>query len=143
MADVKIAYQAAQSLTVTGLSTLANGSNAISDAVDNTTNKFLDYLVEVSATVGTVSGNKRFLVYATSSVDGTNYSDSSDVSNMKLLGIVNAPSNSTAYRSPAFSVASAFGGTIPNHFKIVVRNDSGAAFTAGSAQYRGTYNTVT
>jgi len=143
MASVKLAQTAATALTVSGLSTLANGSSATSAPIDNTTNLYLDYLVEVAVTVGTVGTNSQVLVYAVDSLDGTNYSDSTQAANMRFLGSIQTPTSATAYRSAAVSVAAAFGGTLPPKFEIVITNSTGAAFTAGTAQYIGSYQTVT
>lgn len=145
MAAVNFSYAAAASYTLTGLSTLASAgltTAANATAYNCTTNKPLDVEVETVITVGTVAGNKQYLVYAISSVDGTNYSDSLNVANMRLLGAVSTPTASTAYRSSAYSVAAAFGGTLPPYFKLVVQNDSGAAFTAGTVQTREVSATV-
>jgi hypothetical protein len=140
---IALSYGSATGLTTSGLSSLGNGSTATSNAYDCTSTKPLDVIVEVVCTVGTVSGNKQYLVYVIDSVDGTNYSDTT-VANMRLLGpAVSCPSNSTAYRSAAMSVAAAFGGVLPPYFKVVVSNDSGASFTAGSIQTREVAATVT
>lgn len=143
MSNINLAYGSATSLTVTGLSTLANGSFATSNAYDATTNKPLDALFELSVTVGTVSGNKQVIVYAIDTLDGTNYSDSAVEANMRHLATISTPTNSSSYRSAAMSLAQAFGGNVPPGAKIVVKNDSGAALTAGSLQYREVTATVT
>ena len=59
--------------------------------------------------------------------------------NIALIGIINCVANSTAYVRIGMSVAQAFGGSLPDHFGIVVQNLSGAALDAsvGSANYQG------
>lgn len=143
MANIKIEYGSATSLTVTGLSSLADNTNATSDAIanDGTGDKYMDCFVEVNVTVGTVAGEVQVLVYAIGSLDGTNYGDASDGANMRLIGAIYTPTSSTAYRSQPMSVAAGFGSFLPPKFKIVVRNESGAALTAGTAQYRFAYAT--
>jgi len=47
------------------------------------------------------------------------------------VGTLPLPSNSTQQRK-FFSVANAFGGVLPAKLKFVVKNDSGASFTAGA-----------
>ena len=140
MADIKANTSAASSLTITGLATLAAATYAVSGAIDLSAVDPLDLLVGITVTPGTVSGNKQLLVFAKASLDGTNYttgpesgSSAVDEPNLYLLGALPLNTNTTAQRG-VFSVASALG-YVPPYLKIVVRNDSGAAFTAGSAQY--------
>ncbi len=151
--DVKLAYGTATSITIT-LNSLGSNAAREGTAVDNGTNLFLDALVEVLVTAGTVAADKRVLVYAYDSADGTNYSDNvtgSDAAltmrsptNLRLIGVIETPTNSVAYRSAALSVARAFGGRLPPKWGIVVENRSGAGLAASgnSAQYRGVFETV-
>lgn len=136
MADVKIKHGSATSLTISGLDSLASGSKATSNEINVTTNDPLDVLVELMLDPGTTSGNKQAVVYAVSTLDGTNYSDSTNDDNMRLLGVMALP-DTNIVRSAAMSVALAFGGTLPPRFKVVVLNDSGAAFNSSgnAAQY--------
>jgi hypothetical protein len=140
MADIKANTSAASSLTISGLSSLASANYAVSSALDLTAVDPLDVLVDITVTPGTVSGNKQLLVFAKVSLDGTNYttgpesgSSAVDEPNLYLLGALPLNTNTTAQRG-VFSVANALG-YVPPYLKIVVRNDSGAAFSAGSAQY--------
>ena len=146
MANLKLAYSNATSLTVTGLNSLANQSTATSDAVDNTTNLYLDYLVEVSIADVAEAGSNTVFVYAISSVDGTNYSDlqSTNLSAPAVVGAVPCRGAGT-WRSRAMSVAAAFGGSLPPKFKLVIYNDLGVtlASSGNSVQYVGTYLTST
>lgn len=124
----------AASVTVTGLSTLASGSYATSAVVNNSTNDPLDLLVELAITPGTVSGNKQAVLFALASLDNTNFqtgANSTDEPVMTIIGVLPLASNTTAQRKQ-FSVACAYGGVLPPYIKFVVKNDSGAAFTAGT-----------
>jgi hypothetical protein len=57
---------------------------------------------------------------------------------LKLLGVLPLNSNATLQRG-AFSVAAALG-YVPPYFKIIVKNDSGAALAAsGHAVYHTSY----
>ena len=62
-------------------------------------------------------------------------------SNLRLVGVINVVANSTTYIGGPLSIASAFGGTLPARWGIVLENRSGAALdsTAGnhSAIYQG------
>lgn len=139
MADIKANTSAASSLTITGLASLASATYAVSSALDLTAVDPLDVLVDITVTPGTVSGNKQLLVFVKVSLDGTNYtsgpesgSTATDEPNLYLIGALPLNSNATAQRG-VFSVAAALG-YVPPYLKVVVRNDSGAALTAGSAQ---------
>ena len=139
MPNITANTSAASALTISGLGTLAAGTYAASGAVDLSAVDPLDVLVDITVTPGTVSGNKQMLAFAKVSLDGTNYSSgpesgttTTDEPNLYLLGALPLNSNATAQRG-TFSVATALG-YVPPYLKIVVKNDSGAAFTAGSAQ---------
>ena len=128
------------SLTITGLSSLASATYAASGAVNLTSVDPLDVLIDITVTPGTVSGNKQLLVFVKASLDGTNYTSgpesgttTTDEPNLMPIGALPLNSNSTAQRG-VFSVAAALG-YVPPYLKVVVRNDSGAAFSAGSCQY--------
>lgn len=142
--DVTTKYGAATALTTSGLSTLANGSLATSNAVDVTAMAAAtDVLVELAFTnTGTPANNKQVVVYAVSTLDGTNYSDNTVVARMVRLGTIDISAGSGSFRSAAFSVAAGFR-VLPPGFKIVVQNDCGLAFTAGTLQYRAVYEFVT
>lgn len=129
-------YSAQLTLTVTGLSSLTSGSSATSNVYDATGNKPVDVLLELAVTVGTTSNNTRALLYLITSTDGTNFSDSANDTNMIFLGMLLTPTTGGSYRSREFSVAAACGGSVPNHFKVVVKNDGGGTYTAGAITYR-------
>lgn len=151
--DIKLAFGTATSISIT-FNSLGSAGARECTAIDNSTNLFLDALVEVLVNVGSVSSDKRVYVYAYDSVDGTNFSDNATGSdaaltmrtptNLKLIGIIECPTNSISYRSAAFSVAAAFGGRLPPKWGIVVYNVTGASLAASgnSAQYRGVFENV-
>jgi hypothetical protein len=144
MAVRLITYNGAgTAVSITGLSTLASATLSAAGLVDNSTSaKYLDYLIEVTATVGTVSGNKQYRVFVQSSVDNTNFGDTTIANLVELIPPVQTATNATAYRSQAGSVAAAFGGVVPPKFNIYVYNDSGAAFTAAGVQWVGITETI-
>ncbi len=59
--------------------------------------------------------------------------------NIRVLGVINANANSTTYTSNPFSVASIFGGKLPDHWGVVFENETGATLDAsvGSIWYQG------
>jgi hypothetical protein len=79
MADIKIAYGSAFDLTITSAS-LASDTNLLagrsSAAIDNTSDKFLDFLIGGKATTGTSPTTGRSIQYwAVASWDGTLWPD--------------------------------------------------------------------
>jgi hypothetical protein len=136
-------YGSATSLTIT-LNSLANGSLATSSAIDiaGASSSVTDVMVELNIASITPSGNKQVVVYAVSSLDGTNFADNTQVDNLMWLGTVTL-SAGVASRSESFSVLDAYG-SLPPSVKIVVQNDAGVSLAASgnSAQYRFAYDTV-
>lgn len=128
LATYSASYGTQDSLTVSGLDSLANSGRATSNVRDNSVNLFLDDLVEVVLTTAAsgVNSDGYAEVWAAASLDNTNYGDSA---NQQLLGIVNTKTASTVYRK-TFSVGDAFGGKLPKYYKIAVVNRSGAALAA-------------
>lgn len=145
-----------QAITCT-ITALGNTNFRQSTAVDNTSNLFLDVLVQVKVktNAASTSANGYVAVYAYGSADGgTDYSDGASGTdgsfipttppNIRLIGIVNAVANATTYVGGPFSVATAFGGVLPDHWGIIIENETGAALDAsvGSAWYQGYENQV-
>ncbi len=152
MADVKQEFGTSTAITITANS-LANGSARESTAIDNTTNKYLDALVRVSVSVGTVANPKEVRVYVAGSEDGTIWEDPvtgadaaitlEDPPVTRIGRIIPTPTSSKVYEA-VFSVAQCFGGSMPRKWSIIIENQSGAALAGSnnSASYTGIYNTV-
>ena len=122
------------------LGTLANVTYINAGTITFNTNKPVEVLLEVSATPGTVSGNKQLVVFAQRSLDGTNFetgptsgTTTTDESELTQIGVVPLPSNSTLQRK-TFNLSQALG-TLPYACKIICKNDSGAALASGSVEY--------
>ena len=121
------------------LNSLASATYVASSAVDLADGNGLtplDVIVEVEITPGTVSGNKQAKVFVQASLDATNYSTgptsgttTTDEPDLLFLGVLPLNSASTLQRKQ-FSVLACLG-FVPRAHKLVVLNDSGAAF-AGS-----------
>lgn len=126
-----------QTFTVT-MASLANNSARQSTEIDNSSNLFHDALVFLKVKTGasgtTSTGTVNVYAYAT--VDnGTTRTENAGASdaaitltappNARLIGIVNAVANSTTYYGGPFSVATAFGGVLPEKWGIVVENKTG------------------
>ena len=153
--DIKNKYGANnQTITIT-LASLGNGSERQSTAIDNSTNVFQDVLVFVKAKSGAsaVSAAGYLNVYAFGSVDGgTTYSENAGASdaaitltnppNVPFIGQVNMVANATSYYAGPFSVAQAFGGSLPDHWGIIIENKTGAALDATGGNFAVIYQGV-
>jgi hypothetical protein len=153
MASIKIAYGTSTAFTLT-LASLASSATAgrESTVVDNTSNLYIDALVQikVKSSSSALANDKAVYVYAYGSEDGSTYTDpatgsNADITltaptNMRLIGVIAVPATSTTYEGQPMSVASAFGGFLPRKWGIVVRNYTGQALdsTEGSHSYSWT-----
>lgn len=135
MASIEAVYGSVTAVSVTGLATLANGSSATSEAIDNTSNRFLDALLEVEvATASGATATGYIEIHIKGSVDGVDFDDDN---NDKWAGTINLVTAGAATRRRIVSIASSFGGAMPPYWRLRVRNASGAAFTTASVGYRG------
>lgn len=160
MASIKVAYGTSTALTIT-LASLASSATVgrESTAVDNTSNLWVDAIVQVKVALqsGSAANDKAVYVYAYGSEDGATYTDNATGSdagitlrsptNMRLIGVIPVPDGGVAtYESQPMSVATAFGGHMPRKWGIVVRNYSGLALSATegdhSYKYTGVYYTT-
>lgn len=145
MATRKIEYAASSALTIT-LASLATSSTwlagAESDAVDNTTNKYLDYLLAGKVTVGTTpTVNTEIRVYVVALMEDGTWPDvfdgtasaetvtSAGVGSgfLKLAAVmlVDATTSDRAYHFGPVSVASLFGGACPKKFVVFITHNTG------------------
>jgi len=161
MADLKLAYAASANWTCT-LASLASSATAGRESllVDNSTNKYLDYLamLKVVLQAGTPGNDKAVYVYAwgvveTSSItypDVVTGADAAitmnDPTQLKLLGTIYAPTSAGTFAGGPWSVAERFGGVCPVIFGFVVRNYTGIALSATEGNHEkllaGVYQTV-
>ena len=135
MADLKPKFGTATSLTTTGLSTLANGSSATSNNLDNTSALGFDIAILLSATTGAAATSGSLIrAFAKFSLDGTTYSSDE---NDYPMGVLTLPAAGAQTVVKVFSVGAAFpGGVIPAHVKIRIQQNTSDAFTAGSLTYQ-------
>lgn len=161
MADIKAAFTAVQTMTVTNLHSLASSATAgwQSAVVDNTSNLYLDALVQVVLDFANTApaNDKAAYVFAYGGLD-TTYTDpasgsegtitltsiSTTSQNMRLIGRLAYETADAVIESQPFSVAAAFGGILPPKWGVVVMNFSGAALAASgnTVTWRGAYSTV-
>jgi hypothetical protein len=165
MADRKIAYQGAQTLT-NAIASLATSSTWVagyeSATVDNTSNLYLDYIFDGKVTVGTTpTASTEIRIYVVASVDGTTWPDVFDgttsaetvtsagvrdgFAKLACVMAVDATTSDRAYPF-CFTVASLFGGVVPPKFVLFTTHNTAVNLnsTAGNHvfNYRGTYDTV-
>jgi hypothetical protein len=145
-----------QTITCT-ITSLTTGSQRASTAIDNTSNTFTDALVmvKIKTASSATSATGYVDVYAYGTADGgTTYSGgasgtdgaySGQLGALFKLGRIPAVANSTTYIGGPWSVASAFGGTLPDHWGIAADNESGATLDAsvGNSFYQGVYGQYT
>lgn len=143
MATVKQVVGTRTALTTSALNSLASATFVSAGTITHNTNQPIDVMIEVTATPGTVSGNKQLLVYAKASLDGTNQTTGpetgttvTDEPNLYFVGALPLNTSSTT-QTRVFALAAAYGGVLPYASEIVLRNDSGAALNAsgGSVYY--------
>lgn len=142
--DIKLAYAASAALTIT-LASLATDANLLagreSSAVDNTTDKFLDYLLGGKITTGTSPTDvKEIRVYVAALIEDATYPDVLDGTDsaetitsagirdaaLRLAAVLatNNSSDRTYYFGP-ISIAALFGGTVPKKFVVFVTHNTG------------------
>lgn len=155
MSEILLKYKDPRENIVILLNALADDAYRESDAIDNLKRGLIDALVQVQVrvTAGAPAGDKNCLVYAYgSSAGGLPFSGGARgqdgvfggnagqlIDNCPLLGIVTLDAVNEMFTSDCFSIASAFGGVMPEDWGIIVMNQSGQALAAGgnSAWYQG------
>lgn len=159
MSTVKSLYGASNVAITCTLASLTNGSARASTAVDNSSNLYLDALVQMKIKSGgaSTSANGVVNVYAYGTADGgTTYPEANGgtdgavtlvvPTNLRLLGQINVVANSTTYTSEPMSVALAFGGVLPQLWGIVVVNNTGGTLDSTEGNhakfYQGIQQTV-
>ena len=155
MATTNIAYGTETAITWTP-GALADNSARECTAVDNSSNLYVDAMLNITVKAGstTPAGEKGAYVWFYGSHDGTDYTDNATGSDAaltmrsptNLLGpwVVSIPTASVDYKIIIPSVANFFGGVLPKKWGFVLENKQGGALTTGStANYTGiTYTTA-
>jgi hypothetical protein len=130
MAVFKPQFGTKTAITIS-LNSLANGSVATSNAIDNSTNLFQDFLIEVVIS-GTAAANAFCEVRLLPSEDNTNFGTWENGIPLGTIDLSVTPQ--TAYFSLLNALFQA-----PQYFKIAVKNNTGAALASSgnSASYQG------
>jgi hypothetical protein len=143
-------------MTLASLASSAVDVGQASTSVDNTTDLAVDSLVGGKITVGTTpTANTRIEVWAYGSYDGTTYDagvsgtdGAFTATNLKtlfrLLTIIPniAVTSNVAYAWGPFSIAQAFGGTMPRKWGIFVTHNTVAALNATPGNHEVKYTPV-
>lgn len=153
MANIKLEYAASSALTIT-LASLAQSSTLVvgreSDAVDNSSNKYTDYLLAGQLTTGgtaTLASTIQVCVIGMmddstwpGTFDGTDSAETISSTYVKqnfckiAVDITIDASTATAYPFGPVSVAALFGGVCPRKFVVFVTHNTGGNLdsTAGN-----------
>jgi hypothetical protein len=154
MPDIKIAYGSAFDLTITSAS-LASDTNLLagrsSAAIDNTSNKFLDFLIGGKATTGTSPTTGRSIQYwAVASWDGTLWPDVFDgtdkdvtislaqIKNSSVCRLIDelatVATSDEDYYFGGVSIARLFG-SVPPKFQIFQTHNTGVILNATAGNH--------
>lgn len=150
-------YGTPAALTVT-LASLASDTNLVagraSTSIDNSSVDAIDCIVGGKVTTGTSpTASRQIEVWAYGSYDGTSYSGGATGSDanltpqaktlLRLLTVIPTTSTSDqAYTWGPFSVATAFGGTMPYKWGIYVVHNTGVALNATGGNHEVKYTSV-
>lgn len=146
-------YAASTAATIT-LASLASNSGLTtgveSDAVDNTTNKYLDILIAGKVTTGTTPTAGTIGIYIVGILDDTTWPDvfdgtgsaetvtSADIKNAICRPVIEMVTDTTSNRAYPFgpvSVAALFGGALPKKFVVFVAHSTVAALNATAGNH--------
>ena len=166
MADIKIAYAASSNLTVTNLNSLPTSSTLVtgweSAVIDNSTNKYDDYLISAQITVASSGLGAGFITIrvvpllddstypggfdGTESTETTPLDDAEGTSSGTVV-LASVATNTTAsrvYRIAQRSVAALFGGVCPEKFVLFISHNTGQNLASSGNQVtiKGIYYTV-
>lgn len=136
MANVVTDYASSTlSVGMTGAATLANATSGNSDAIDNTSSRYLDYLVTVTVTTASgATATGLVEIWVKGSIDGTTYEDDG---NDRWIGTIVMAAAGVQTRRKMVSFAAGFNGPLPPYTKIRLRNVTGGALTDATATALG------
>ena len=162
---VKLAFGGVGTFTITNAN-LASSATAgwKSNAIDNTVNLYLDYLIHVRlAAVNTAPANNQAIYMFAFGLDdpsGTNYTSTGDgtadgsegtltypsIATLPIvaprLGTIYYPVQNKAINGGPFSIARCFGGIVPPKFCIGMLNYSGMTLNVTAIEYNGVFNNI-
>lgn len=141
MATLKPSIGALNTLTVTGLSTLASATYVLSNLIDVHSSTPWDIILQVeAATTNTPSGNKQLKIFIQETLDGTDFrtgptSGTTTTREINLLALkaLSITTTSTTERA-TYSLRQALG-FVPYGAKVVFQNDLGVALTSATVKW--------
>jgi hypothetical protein len=153
MSNIKLEYAASSALTIT-LASLATSATWVfgreSTEVNNTTNKYLDYLLAGKITLGTTPTAGELRVYVIGLAEDATYPDVFDGTDSdetwttaairdsvgKLAAVIATPATSdqTQWFGPT-SVAALFGGVLPKKFVVFVTHNTAVNLNATAGNH--------
>jgi hypothetical protein len=167
MTTSNVAYSSNTTITI-GLATSPLASSATfvagreSNEVDNTTNKYIDAIVQGKVTVGTTpTANTQIVVYvwgsntslATTALDVLDGTDSDEtLTNTGILYTtlkpgavisVTAATSNITYPFAPFSVSSLLGGVLPKYWGLFIAHNTGVNLNATAGNHVFEYNGIT
>ena len=164
MATTTINYSSNTTITISPASTASSTSfigGRESNEIDNTTNKYMDALVQGKVTVGTTpTANTTIAIYvwgadtslATTAIDTLDGTDSAVTltntgilySALKLGAAISvtAATSDIDYAFAPFSVASRFGGVMPKFWGLFVTHNTGVNLNATGGNHVFSFNGI-
>jgi len=142
--DLQIKYGLSSQPITLLLANLADGDKVVSDEISNASDLFHDAFVQLKVKTGAagVSTTGVLYVYTVGSADGgVSYPDSEN-NEKRPIGIIKANANAATFVSELMSVAAAFNGKLPERWKLVVKNQTGAALDATEGDHSKFYQGV-
>lgn len=162
MATATVSYSAATTITC-GVASTATSATLVagreSDQIDNTSNKYVDALLQGKVTVGTTPTiNTKIVVYVWGShtsiastardvLDGADSAETITTAGvrdgfLRVAGVMSVDSTTSdrTYEFGPVSVAQVFGGTMPQYWGLFVSHDTGVNLnsTAGNHEFKYT-----
>lgn len=164
MATTTISYSSNTTITCSVASTATSSTFVAgreSNEIDNTTNKYMDAIVQGKVTVGTTpTANTQICIYvwgadtslATTALDVLDGTDSTETltntgilySALKLGAVISVTATTSDIGMPfsPFSVASRFGGVMPKFWGLYVAHNTGSNLNATAGNHSFSFNGI-
>lgn len=132
MVEIHEGFTNNNTITFTTLVGLANGSTAVSNVVDNTSDLFLsaDIQVKFRTTTPTSSTGYVAVILQRTADNGTTFDDATE--DEEVLALLVANTDNTTFTT---SVSTAKTGTLQSKWRLAIKNMSGAAFDGTPANF--------